>query len=78
MAKELISRCDKCGTSVDVEEFTITYGGETKDVDLCPDHSAPVLEVFELGAVPQQAPASRKGGRSAHAVIPIEDLGIEP
>ncbi|MFD6970155.1 hypothetical protein [Streptomyces sp. NPDC059949] len=78
MAKELISRCDECGTSEGVQEFTITYGGKTKDVDACPEHAGPILALFELGADAKATPAPRKGGRSAHAVIPIEDLGIEP
>ncbi|MFC9231022.1 hypothetical protein ACFTZI_19015 [Streptomyces decoyicus] len=72
MAKEVISRCDKCGASEDVQEFTITYGGETKEVDVCPEHGGPVLELFELGTEPQPTPARRKG-RTAHAVVPIED-----
>ncbi|MBT2541961.1 hypothetical protein J7E99_14915 [Streptomyces sp. ISL-44] len=77
MAKELISRCDECGTSEDVEEFTITYGDETKDVDACPKHAKPLHKLFEAGTARATSPAPRKAGRSAHAVVPVEDLGIE-
>jgi hypothetical protein len=74
VAKEVISRCDECGTSEDVQEFTITYGGETKDVDLCPEHGGPVIRVFELGTEVQNAAAKpRKPSRSSHAVVAIED-----
>jgi hypothetical protein len=73
VAKEVISRCDKCGTAEDVQEFKITYGGETKEVDLCPEHGGPVLEAFELGSEPPKAPAPRRGRRSSHSVVPIED-----
>ncbi|THA41831.1 hypothetical protein [Streptomyces sp. A1547] len=73
MAKELISRCDVCGTSDDVQEFTIIWN-ESKTVDLCPDHAGPLFELYELGTtVKATTPAPRKGGRSAHGVIPIED-----
>ncbi|MCB5179487.1 hypothetical protein [Streptomyces antimicrobicus] len=78
MAKEVISRCDECGASEGVQEFTITYGNQTKTVDACPEHAAPVLALFELGTDAQPAQKPRKGGRSAHAVIPIEDLDIQP
>lgn len=77
MAKEVISRCDKCGTSEDVQEITIIIGGDTKTVDLCPGDLGPVVEVFELGAA-EQSKSKQRRGRSAHAVVPVEDLGIEP
>jgi hypothetical protein len=74
VAKEVISRCDECGTTEDVQEFTITYGGETKDVDLCPEHGGPVLKVFTLGTeVQNSTPKPRKSSRSSHAVVAIED-----
>ncbi len=73
MAKEVISRCDVCGTSEDVQEFKITHGDETKTVDLCPEHGGPVIEVFNLGTDTQKAAPKPKGRRSAHAVVPIEE-----
>ncbi|MGW6571685.1 hypothetical protein ACWGAN_05850 [Streptomyces sp. NPDC054945] len=74
MAKELISRCDECGTSEGVEEITITYRGKTREVDACPEHGGPAIALFELGTdKPTTPPARTGGGRSAHAVVPIED-----
>lgn len=73
MAKETISRCDECGAVNDVQEFRITYGGETREVDLCPDHGGPLLALFEKGAKVGQRPASKGRARSAHAVVPIEE-----
>ena len=73
MAKEVISRCDKCGTSEDVQEFQITRGGETRDVDLCSEHGGPVNEAFDLGTARNAAPKSRKATRGGHAVVAIED-----
>lgn len=73
MAKEVISRCDVCGTSEGAQEFRITHGGEARDVDLCPEHAAPVLKVYELGTRPGRAPSKPRSNRSAHAVIPIEE-----
>lgn len=78
MAKEVISRCDECGATEDVREFTITpEGDETKTVDLCPEHAGPVLAVYALGTEERPKPKARRS-RSGHAVVPIEDLGIEP
>jgi hypothetical protein len=72
VVKEVISRCNICGTSVDgVEEFTITIGGETRDVDLCTEDAAPIVAAFEAGAPVEP---KTKRGRSSHAVVPIEDL----
>ncbi|MFJ7590203.1 hypothetical protein ACIQZO_23020 [Streptomyces sp. NPDC097617] len=74
MAKEVISRCDECGTSEGVEEITITYRGRTREVDACPEHGGPAIALFELGTdKPSTPPARTSGGRSAHAVVPIED-----
>lgn len=72
MVKEVIARCDRCGATEGVREFTITLEGVTKDVDLCGEHGAPVIEVFELGAEDQPKPKQRRG-RSAHSVVPIEE-----
>lgn len=73
MAKEVISRCDKCGDTEGVREFAITpEGDETKKVDLCAEHSGPVFEVYALGAEEQPKPKGRKT-RTTHAVVPIED-----
>jgi hypothetical protein len=74
VAKEVISRCDVCGTTEGVEEVSITIGGEARTVDLCENDRAPVLKVFEVG---QGVKPKKRGGRSAHAVVPIEDLDIE-
>ncbi|MEV5084977.1 hypothetical protein AB0K74_41605 [Streptomyces sp. NPDC056159] len=70
MAKEVVSKCDRCGTSEGAQEFNITYGGETRELDLCPEHSGPILELFELGKVLGKRPTSRRTG---HAVVPIEE-----
>ncbi|MFF1776933.1 hypothetical protein [Streptomyces virginiae] len=74
MAKETISRCDKCGTREGVEEITITYRGQTREVDACPEHGGPAIALFELGTdKPTTPPARTRGGRSDHAVVAIED-----
>lgn len=72
MAKEVIERvrCDVCGTTEGVREFKITLEGQTKAVDLCEGCGAPVVEVFKLGTETKAGP---RKGRSAHAVVPIED-----
>lgn len=72
MAKEVISRCDVCGTNEEVEEFKIERKGVAKLVDLCVEHGKPVVEVFELGATGTKVPA-RRGRPSSHSVVPIED-----
>ena len=69
MAKEVISRCDVCGTSEDVQEFKIEHGGQAKTVDLCPEHGGPVLKLFELGT-DEKPPVKKAKG---HAVVAIED-----
>lgn len=77
MAKEVISRCDECGTADDVQEFTISYEGRTVDVDLCKEHGYPVLTAFEKGR-PKDAAPKRGRKKAVHSVVPVEDLGIEP
>ncbi|MFC7979492.1 hypothetical protein ACFUT3_30195 [Streptomyces cinereoruber] len=74
MAKEVISRCDKCGKTEGVEEFTIIRDGSPREVDLCPVDAAPVVEAYDLGT--DSAPATKRatrGRRGGHAVIAIED-----
>ena len=77
MVKEVISRCDVCGTSEEVEEVEIKLQGVTKSVDLCGEHRAPVVEVFDLGTEVTSKGRARKGGRSSHAVVPIEEWNPE-
>ncbi|MFE0648565.1 hypothetical protein ACFVZH_08275 [Streptomyces sp. NPDC059534] len=74
MAKEVISRCDECGSTEGVEEFTIIRDGVPKDVDLCAPHAAPVIRAYDLGATSTSvAKKATKGRRGGHAVIAIED-----
>jgi hypothetical protein len=73
VAKEVISRCDECGATEGVRQFTITpEGDETKDVDLCAEHAGPVFKVYALGVEEQPKSRGRKA-RQTHAVVPIED-----
>lgn len=75
MAKEVITRCDKCGASKDVREIAITpQGDETKTVDLCPEHAGPIFEVYALGVEESPRPKPRNRRTSAHSVVPVEDL----
>ena len=69
MAKEVISRCDECGSTEDTEEFTIIRNGQKKDVDLCGEHKAPLVKLYELGATSP----TRRGRPAAHSVVAIED-----
>lgn len=78
MVKEVIARCDKCRSDENVREFSIIIEGVTKELDLCEKHGKPLVELHALGVVPTRTkgrPAS--GPRTAHAVVPIEDLDIE-
>ncbi|MEV7589748.1 hypothetical protein AB0O42_05695 [Streptomyces sp. NPDC089922] len=73
MAKELISRCDECGSTEGAEEFVIIRNGVQRETDLCADHKRPVVEAFERGVESASNRKPRQGGRSAHSVIPIEE-----
>jgi hypothetical protein len=78
VVKEIITKCNECGSTDEVEEFTITRGGEKREVDLCGDHKGPLVKVFELGEDAPKVTHPRKGRRGSHSVVAIEDLGIEP
>lgn len=74
MVKQVIARCNKCGAHEDTQEFTITHNGESREIDLCPEHAGPLVEAFELGDVPEKPTAKpRKSTRSSHSVVAIED-----
>lgn len=52
MAKEVVTSCDKCGMAGnDVRTWTIRTDGNTWEVDLDDEHSAPLLELAQLGRV---------------------------
>ncbi|MGW6535239.1 hypothetical protein ACWGBV_18475 [Streptomyces sp. NPDC055051] len=75
MAKEVVSRCDECGTTEGVREFVIIVGEKPREVDLCPEHAAPLLKLYDLGveAATSKPPATRPRKQGGHAVIAIED-----
>ncbi len=78
MVKEVVTKCNRCGSTEDVEEFTITRGGETREVDLCGEHKEPLIELYEIATTPAAVPAPAKRpavrrGSTRHAVVPIED-----
>jgi hypothetical protein len=78
VVKEIIARCDECGSTEGVQEFQIVYGGKPKGVDLCAEHGGPLIALYELGQDPEPVQAAApKRGRIRHAVVPIEDTDIE-
>jgi hypothetical protein len=81
VAKEVISRCDVCGATEDVQEITITPEGDpSKTVDLCPEHGGPVLELYALGVEGDPKPKTKRrpGRPSSHSVVPIEEWDGQP
>jgi len=78
VVRELIelARCDVCGSDEEVEGFTVSRGGKPKDVDLCGEHKAPLVELYDLGT-DRKAPKPRKAPASKHAVVAIEDWNPE-
>jgi hypothetical protein len=78
VVKEIIAKCDECGSTEGVQEFQIVYGGKPKSVDLCAEHAGPLIALYELGQDSESEQAARpKRGRVRHAVVPIEDTDIE-
>jgi hypothetical protein len=79
VVKEVISRCNICGSVDGVEEFTITRAGTPKVVDACAEHGAPLIALYDPGETPQKAAprqrggADRRSGGSRHSIVPIED-----
>lgn len=79
MVKEVsvVTKCNVCGGTDAVEEFTITRDGSKREVDLCGQHKGPLIELYDVGTEPQAAPAPGRRGRGAaptrHAVVAIED-----
>ena len=54
MAKEVVTRCDKCGeTGEDVKTYTVRVDGKTAEVDLDDKHAktVTVAQVFSIGRV---------------------------
>jgi hypothetical protein len=78
VVKEVVAKCNVCGATEDVEEFTIIRAGEAREVDACAEHRAPLVELYETGEAPQKAaPPQRSGdgrrGGNRHSIVPIED-----
>ncbi|MFF0481036.1 hypothetical protein [Streptomyces sp. NPDC004435] len=74
MAKEVVSRCDECGTTEGVREFIVSVDVHTRELDLCPEHAAPLLRLYDLGTeVSTGRKASSKARKGGHAVVAIED-----
>lgn len=50
MAKEVVTRCDVCGTADEtVRTYTIRTDGKTWEVDLDEKHALPILKVAQKG-----------------------------
>lgn len=50
MAKEVVTRCDVCGTADDtVRTYTVKTDGTTWEVDLDEKHAEPILKVARKG-----------------------------
>lgn len=50
MAKEVVTKCDKCGEpGDDVRTYTVRYDARTFEVDLDAKHAKPLLDLIVLG-----------------------------
>lgn len=50
MAREVVTKCDKCGQpGEDVKTYIIRQDGETWEVDLDDDHAKPLRTLIALG-----------------------------
>jgi hypothetical protein len=71
VAREVIVKCDKCGSTDETEEFGVTRNGQSRTVAACGEHKGPLVELFDLGEEERKPKARRT--RSTHAIVPIEE-----
>lgn len=80
MATISVQVCDKCGSQKKVESYTLSRGVQRGRVDLCEEHSAPIIELLALVSTANTGGASRgrngsTGGRgSAFKVTTPEEI----
>lgn len=74
MAKEVVTRCDKCGEArEDVATYTLRWDGLVYEVDLDEEHAAPLKELAALG---RQIDAGR--GRESTRSLERRIRGVIP
>lgn len=64
MAREVVTKCDKCGQpGEDVDTYTIRLPeGSTLELDLDLEHAKPLLDLAELGRPVQTGGVRRQDG----------------
>ena len=64
MATISVQVCDKCGGQKKVETYTLGRGVQRGKVDLCEDHSGPIIELLALVSTRTVGGSKRSRGGS--------------
>lgn len=78
MAEVTIRVCDLCQGSdpqTATDAFSITNGGRTRELDVCPEHASGLADAMAAGHVPKPRARPRRSGRGGSIeVTPMEQI----
>lgn len=64
--------CDICGTTTNVESYTITAPEGVAVVDLCAGDAKPLLKLWKAGSTEPRKRVTGQKRPQGHAVIPVD------